>query len=275
MLSFVLRGITTALLVTLLTLLAGIVWGAMGLGGLSVSNLVDIGLLASCLIGGYRASRESGELLLGGVTGVGYVTVGTLLLALFLPIRVWGFIQVLGEGAILGTIAGAFGAGGSRRGNVRSAWAGRRTKGDQWSNYNEYGREEQTGRDFEWDTKDFDSSKETLPAGDDIDDDYWKTDSDKGACDSDLGIESRLDFGKDFEKDYETHYETHPGANSGPYSGANLKSDIAGHLSSDFGANSEIDWPWNRKRESAKPRKTEPLKLEPSQGMKEDKPWWE
>ena len=106
--SFILRGITTALLVTVLTLFGGIIWDTMGLGGLSVSKLLDIGLLASCLVGGYRTAKESGVWFMGGVTGAGYVIVGTLLLALFLPIRGWGFVQVLGEGALIGLVAGAF-----------------------------------------------------------------------------------------------------------------------------------------------------------------------
>ena len=92
--SCILKGITTALLVTILTLCAGIAAGALGFSGLNISGLVDIGLLLSCLIGGYRAGAGSGEWLSGGITGAGYVAVGTLLLALFFPIRVWGFIQV-------------------------------------------------------------------------------------------------------------------------------------------------------------------------------------
>lgn len=124
---FILRGITTALLVTVLTLFAGIVWGVMDLGGLSISKLLDIGLLASCLIGGYRTAKESGEWLLGGIVGAGYVTVGTLLLALFLPVRGWGFIQVLAEGTIIGLVAGAVGVGGAK-GTRMSAWSGKRSQ---------------------------------------------------------------------------------------------------------------------------------------------------
>lgn len=111
MFSTVLKGISTALLATILTLFAGIAWGVMGLGGVSVSRLVDIGLLTSCLAGGYRAGKESGRWLMGGAAGAGYVALGTALLALFLPIQGWGFIQVLGEGLIIGIVAGAFGAG--------------------------------------------------------------------------------------------------------------------------------------------------------------------
>lgn len=125
--SFILRGITTALLVTILTLFAGIVWGVMDLGGLSISRLLDIGLFASCLVGGYRTAKESGEWLLGGIVGAGYVIVGTLLLSLFLPVRGWGFIQVLAEGAIIGLVAGAIGAGGTK-GTEMGAWSGKRSQ---------------------------------------------------------------------------------------------------------------------------------------------------
>ncbi|OLN31907.1 TIGR04086 family membrane protein [Desulfosporosinus metallidurans] len=150
---FVLKGITTALLVTVLTLFAGIVWGAMGLGGLSVSRLLDIGLLASCLIGGYRTAKESGVWLLGGATGAGYVTVGTLLLALFLPIRGLGFVQILAEGVIIGLVAGAVGAGGTK-GVVSGTRRGRRSNAHYTPAYGGYGSDtdDQDGK-FEWDTE--------------------------------------------------------------------------------------------------------------------------
>jgi len=125
--SSVLRGISTALLVTVLTLFAGTVWSAVGLGGLTVSVLVDIGLLVSCLVGGYRTGKESGQWLMGGAVGAGYVALGTILLALFLPIQAWGFIQVLMEGTVLGLVAGTVGAKGMN-GPVSSAWQGRRSQ---------------------------------------------------------------------------------------------------------------------------------------------------
>ncbi|SDH75560.1 TIGR04086 family membrane protein [Desulfosporosinus hippei] len=137
--SYVLRGITTALLITVLTLFAGIAWSSMGLQGLSISQLIDIGLLASCLIGGYRTAKESKLWFLGGVTGAGYVAVGTLLLALFLPIRVMGFIQVLAEGTLIGLVAGAFGAGNSRK--TASVWNERRENPDYALAYAGYGKD--------------------------------------------------------------------------------------------------------------------------------------
>ena len=150
--TYLLRGITTALLVTVLTLFAGIVWGATGLGGLSVSQLVDIGLLASCLVGGYRTANESGEWWLGGVTGAGYVTVGTLLLALFLPVRGWGFIQILAEGAIIGSVAGAIGVGGAK-GVVSGAWQGKQSQSYFKPSYANVGFDDRDSGEFEWDTE--------------------------------------------------------------------------------------------------------------------------
>lgn len=150
--SFVLKGITTALLVTFLTLLVGIVWSAMGFGGLSVPRLLDIGLLASCLIGGYRTAKESGVWVLGGATGAGYVTVGTLLLALFLPIRGLGFIQVLMEGVIIGLVSGAVGAG--NQGAVLGARQGKR-RNVHYSPYREYISDfDDQDNKFEWDGED-------------------------------------------------------------------------------------------------------------------------
>ncbi|WP_298196600.1 hypothetical protein [Desulfosporosinus sp.] len=140
--SYVLRGITTALLVTVLTLFAGIVWSSMGLGGLSISKLLDIGLLASCLVGGYRTAKESKVWYMGGVAGAGYVTVGTLLLALFLPIRGLGFIQILVEGALIGLVAGAFGAG--KKATVSTRFT---------PSYAGFGREDRGSSNFEWDTE--------------------------------------------------------------------------------------------------------------------------
>jgi hypothetical protein len=146
--SFILRGITTALLVTVLTLFAGIVWGVMDLGGLSISRLLDIGLLASCIVGGYRASKESGEWLLGGIVGAGYVTVGTILLALFLPVRGWGFIQVFVEGAIIGLVAGAVGVGGVK-GVRMSVWPGKRSQFTP--SYESYETNNGVSNEFDWD----------------------------------------------------------------------------------------------------------------------------
>lgn len=148
--SYVLRGITTALLVTVLTLFAGILWSVMGLGGLSISQLLDIGLLASCLVGGYRTAKESGEWFMGGVAGAGYVIVGTLLLALFLPIRGLGFIQVLAEGTLIGLVAGAFGAG---KKNVSSAWNGRRSQSQFSPSYVGHDKDDGFSSNFDWDTE--------------------------------------------------------------------------------------------------------------------------
>lgn len=152
--SFILKGIITALLVTALTLLAGMVWSAMGLGGLSVAGFLDVGLFLSCLIGGYRTAKESKVWLLGGVTGAGYVTVGTLLLALFLPIRGLGFIQVLAEGVTIGLVAGAVGAGGTK-GVVLGARQGRRSNFRYTPSYAGYDITQNDQDDqFEWDTED-------------------------------------------------------------------------------------------------------------------------
>lgn len=146
--SYVLRGITTALLVTVLTLFGGIVWSSMDLGGVSISQLLDIGLLASCLIGGYRTAKESGLWLMGGVTGAGYVTVGTLLLALFLPIQGWGFIQVLAEGVLIGLIAGAFGAG--TKPSAKSPRNSSQSQTHFRPSYAGYATNESVNREFDW-----------------------------------------------------------------------------------------------------------------------------
>ena len=148
---FILRGITTALLVTVLTLFAGVIWGAIGLGGLSTSRLLDIGLLASCLVGGYRTAKESGVWLMGGVTGAGYVTVGTLLLALFLPIQGWGFMQVLLEGALIGLVAGAFGAGTKRE--VGNSWNSGKSHSFFTPSYASYGTDDHFSSEFDWETE--------------------------------------------------------------------------------------------------------------------------
>lgn len=151
--SAVMKGITASLLVTVLTLLAGIIWSAMGFGGLSISQLLDVGLIASCLVGGYRTAKESGAWFMGGVAGAGFVTIGTLLLALFLPIRGLGFLQVLGEGALIGLAAGAFGAGKKSRPAV-SSWSSRKNRTYYSPAYAGYGKDGGGNTDFEWDRED-------------------------------------------------------------------------------------------------------------------------
>lgn len=113
----ILRGMSTALLVTVITLLAGMFWTAMGLGGLTMSTLVDIGLIASCVTAGYKAGKVSGQWILGGVSALGYVILCIMLLSLFIKVSGWGAIQVLGEGGLIGILAGAFGAGSATGGN--------------------------------------------------------------------------------------------------------------------------------------------------------------
>lgn len=82
----ILRGVSSALLVTVITLLAGIFWSSMGYGGLDPSSLVDIGLVASCVTAGYRSGKESGIWLWGGVAALGYVSLSIILAALFYPL---------------------------------------------------------------------------------------------------------------------------------------------------------------------------------------------
>ena len=164
----VLRGISAALLVTVLTLLAGLLWRATGLGGLSVSNLVDIGLLVSCLVGGYRAGQESGAWVLGGLAGAGYVGVAVLILALFLPVSSWGIMQVLAEGGVIGLIAGAFGAGSQRQGrSVRSR--------SRSSSYLPWGSDERSGSD--WDERSIrtgtEGSDQTFGITSELERDVW------------------------------------------------------------------------------------------------------
>lgn len=111
----VLRGVSSGLLVTVLTLLGGMLWTALGLGGVNATTMVDIGIFLSCVVGGYRTAKESGVWVLGGVTGAAFVGVGALLMALFLPVKATGVMQVMLEGAVLGLVAGAIGGGGNLR----------------------------------------------------------------------------------------------------------------------------------------------------------------
>lgn len=152
----ILKGITASLLVTFLTLLAGVIWRGMGLGGLSISQLLDVGLIVSCLAGGYRTAKASGSWLMAGVAGAGFVTVGTLLLSLFLPIRGLGFVQVLGEGILISLVAGALGAG--KKGNASSTWSGGKSR-HYTPSYAGYSHGESVNDDFEWDSEDDDQPR--------------------------------------------------------------------------------------------------------------------
>ncbi|MEA4902356.1 TIGR04086 family membrane protein [Desulfitobacterium sp.] len=109
--NIILRGISSALVVTVITLLAGMLWSTMGYGGLNPSSLVDIGLAASCLVAGYRSGKEGGVWIWGGASALGYVGLAILLATLFLPISGWGAAQILAEGGLMGVLAGAVGAG--------------------------------------------------------------------------------------------------------------------------------------------------------------------
>jgi hypothetical protein len=147
----ILKGISAALLVTIITLMAGMFWTAMGLGGLTMSTLVDIGLIASCVTAGYRTGKGSGQWVLGGVAALGYVTLSILLLALFLEVRGWGVIQVLAEGGLIGILAGAFGAGS---GTVNNRPAGSWRSSGRFSSWGERYEQESQARSphQEWDS---------------------------------------------------------------------------------------------------------------------------
>lgn len=118
----ILKGISAALFVTVITLFAGLLWTATGFEGLSTSTLVDMGLVASCIAAGYQGGKESGQWILGGVSSLSYVLLCVVLMALFLELRAWGVIQVLAEGGLIGILAGAFGAGSGGRRSRGSGW---------------------------------------------------------------------------------------------------------------------------------------------------------
>jgi len=247
--SFILRGITTALLVTVLTLFAGIVWGVMNLGGLSISRLLDIGLLVSCLVGGYRTAKGSGEWLLGGVVGAGYVTVGTLLLALFLPIRGWGFIQVLAEGAIIGLVAGAVGAGGSK-GTGMSSWSGKRSQFTP--SYAGYETNDGASSKFDWDKEEELNEWKEAPITN------WIESAERSPD---------VQWSWDREEELKKRKET-------PITQGIESSEES----------SDIQWPWNKKKKElidSGSRHVEPGYLEPlrlnirANKVSGDRPWWE
>ncbi|HHY27664.1 MAG TPA: TIGR04086 family membrane protein [Desulfitobacterium dehalogenans] len=128
----ILKGISAALGVTVITLFAGLIWTALEVGGLSTGTLVDIGLVASCIAAGYVTGRESGQWVLGGVSGLGYVLFCVILVALFLELRAWGVIQVLAEGGLIGILSGAFGAGSGGKSSRPAGW--RNPNVSSWGN---------------------------------------------------------------------------------------------------------------------------------------------
>jgi len=262
--SSILRGITTALLVTVLTLFAGIVWSLMDLGGLSVSRLLDIGLLASCLVGGYRTAKESGEWLSGGIVGVGYVTVGTLLLALFLPIRGWGFIQVLAEGVIIGLVAGAVGAGGAN-GPTMTARAGKRSQFTP--SYASYERNDSGSSKFDWDKDEEFEEWTEAPISNWIESSEGDRRETHGAK-RDSGKSPEVQWSWDRKEEEIEEWKEAP--------------ITKGRESSE--RSSDIQWPWSKGKKEvidARPGNVEsgyiePLKINTNANkVSGDRPWWE
>ena len=248
--SSILKGITTALLVTVLTLFAGMLWSFMNLGGLSMSRLLDIGLLASCLIGGYQTAKESGEWLAGGIVGAGYVTVGTLLLTFFLPVQGWGFIQVLAEGTIIGLVAGAVGTGGAKSIGM-NAWSGQRSP--RAPSYPDYGTNDRVSRESDWYKEEEQKSWEEAPLTN------WTETSEQSP---------EVQWPWDKEKDNLQGWKDEP--------------ITKGIKSSE--KSSEVQWPWNRGKKElvdSGPRYADEAYLEPmrkSAGAGKasgGRPWWE
>jgi len=262
--SSILKGITTALLVTVLTLFAGMVWGAMDLGGLSISRLLDIGLLASCLVGGYRTAKESGEWLFGGIVGAGYVTVGTLLLALFLPVRGWGFIQVLAEGAIIGLVAGAVGAGGGK-GAGMSAWSGKRSSFTP--SYAGYETNDGTRNKFDWDTAEELEEWKEAPVTN------W-IESSQGDPEENHRVKRDGEETPEVQWSWDREEEELKGWKEAP-----ITKEIESSEKSP-----DIQWPWNKEKKeliSSGPKHVdqgylEPLRISTSGNkISGERPWWE
>jgi hypothetical protein len=257
MLSNILRGITTALLVTVITLFAGMVWGAMGFGGLSTSGLLDIGLMISCIIGGFRTAKETGEWVTGGITGAGYVAVGTLLLALFLPIRTWGFIQVMGEGTVIGLVAGAFGAGGAARRPTVSR-TGRRFQTNYQPYYAGYGNEDQeVNSDSHWNFDDDNSNQ--------LEQEQEQVKERGQVYDLELIQEPEEDNRRGQERNSYTSDENDRNAEVFVIESENRNRDF----------DSEVEWPWDNNSKNVKCIEAAPQMVDGSVNKNEGKPWWE
>jgi len=120
-------------------------------GGLAPSTFVDIGLISSCIAAGYVAGKESGQWILGGVAGLGYVLLCIFLMALFLELKPWGIVQILAEGGLIGMLAGAIGAGpGGAKGRTKY-WARTRNLPLWEDNYYSYSAREKDTHLEDWD----------------------------------------------------------------------------------------------------------------------------
>jgi len=236
--SSILKGITTALLVTVITLFAGIVWVVMHLGGLTISQLLDIGLLASCLIGGYRAARDSGEWLLGGVVGAGYVTLGTLLLTFFLPVQGWGFIQVLAEGAVIGLVAGAVGAGGAK-GSSRSVWSGNRSSATPY--YAGYATNDRDSHNYDWDQEEKQNN-------------WRETPKSKGRGREDESPEVQWSWDKEEKEDKKERKEREEREETHDWKEETINTRIQRSEK-----NPEVEWPWDQEQDAPKDWKEDPI----------------
>ncbi|NMA69124.1 MAG: TIGR04086 family membrane protein [Desulfitobacterium sp.] len=141
----ILKGISVALLVTVITMVTGLVVSSMEWNGISTSTIVDIGLVISCFAAGFVSSRESGNWILGGIASLGYVSLCLVLIAIFLELRMWGVVQVLAEGILIGGLAGVFGASSSGNKRSRGIGSGQFFAASLWGE--PYGGESY-GRDF-------------------------------------------------------------------------------------------------------------------------------
>lgn len=210
----ILRGVSSALFVTVITLLGGMLWNTLGYEGLNVTTLVDIGLIVSCITAGYRTGKESKIWFLGGIAALGYVGLCIILAALFLPISGWGAVQILAEGGIIGILAGAFGAGkqglsidgmGSRRNTLShplpfssSSWDDERHGEEPYNDrYEERYKRSETSdnqRESEWDqwmTKDRDGKINKDKQEDKIsqvNEDNWFKDEKRAWWDEETGL---------------------------------------------------------------------------------------
>jgi putative membrane protein (TIGR04086 family) len=160
----VLKGISASFLVVALTLLAGVLWYSADTEWGNISGFVDVGLIVSCLVGGYRTGKESGGWFLGGIAGASFVALSAALMTLFLPVTLWGAAQVIAEGAVLGSLAGVLGARGEKR-HRRPIAATGWNRYDRASFYENDGAERIMRRSSSEEEKFYDSDKEAHREG--------------------------------------------------------------------------------------------------------------
>ncbi|MDR2737026.1 MAG: hypothetical protein LBB49_05625 [Gracilibacteraceae bacterium] len=128
----VVKGVTQALIVTILALAAVMVVSWLGAGSQYLLLIIDVGLVLGCIIAGYRAAFVANRVLPGIVAVMAYVFLVLILLSFYFQILPFGALKVLTGAVLIAMVSALAGKGRSMYEDDSRSYYGR-TPQNMWA----------------------------------------------------------------------------------------------------------------------------------------------